>query len=291
MDKNMQGGSVPEANASDQKNLDVPSLIKYIVKKIADDNITAYAAQVTLFIIMSAVPFLLVFLALIRFTPITEDMILKAIEFVIPDQAAGWVAMIVDEVYNVGRVLIFSLIFAVYSSAKCIHSLRNGLNRVFEVKETRNWFILRARAMLETLAMIAVIIATLLLLVFGNKIQDIVRDNFPNMISITDFLIKGRLVILFVLLILLFTFIYKVIPNRPATWKSQLIGAIGCAMSWYVFAFFLSIAIKYLNGFSLYGSITTLVIIMFWLDISMIIFFVCGEVNNAFEMSLDLSDT
>ena len=125
---------------------------------------------------------------------------------------------------------------------------------------------------------------------FG-KVVYIVREYFPNMISITDFLIKGRLVILFVLLILLFTFIYKVIPNRPATWKSQLIGAIGCAMSWYVFAFFLSIAIKYLNGFSLYGSITTLVIIMFWLDISMIIFFVCGEVNNAFEMIMAVIQT
>ncbi len=271
--------------------MDKISLVKYIMKKISDDNITAYAAQVTLFIIMSAVPFLLVFLALIRFTPISEDMILKAVEFVIPDRASDFVANIVDEVYNVGRVLIFSLIFAVYSSAKCIHSLRNGLNRVFEVKETRNWFILRARAMLETLAMIAVIILVLLLLVFGNKIQIIVRDYFPNMISLTDFLIKGRFIILFVLLILLFTFIYKVIPNRPATWKSQLVGAIGCAMSWYVFAFFLSLAIKYLNGFSLYGSITTLVIIMFWLDISMIIFFVCGEVNNAFEMIMAVIQT
>ncbi len=271
--------------------MDKSSLVKYILKKISDDNITAYAAQVSLFIIMSAVPFLLVFLSLIRFTPISEDVIIKAVEYVIPEQASGWVTLIVDEVYNVGRVLIFSLIFAVYSAAKCIHSLRNGLNRVYEVKETRNWFVLRLRAMLETLVLIAVIILTLLLLVFGTKIQALVRDYFPHMISLTDFLIKGRMIILFLALIAVFTFIYKVIPNRPATWRSQLVGAVGCAISWYVFSFFLSLAIKYLNGFSLYGSITTLVVIMFWLDISMIIFLVCGEVNNAFEMIMAVIQT
>ena len=83
-----------------------------------------------------------------------------------------------------------------------------------------------------------------------------------------------------------FMFIYKVLPNRTATFKSQLIGAVGCSAAWYVFSFGLSVYVDYFNGFSLYGSLTTIFLLMFWLYISMYIFLVCAEVNNLFEILL-----
>ena len=61
---------------------------------------------------------------------------------------------------------------------------------------------------------------------------------------------------------------------------------MGCAAAWYVFSFGVSIYIDYFHGFSLYGSLTTIVLIMFWLYFAMYIFLVCGEVNNAIEMIL-----
>ena len=265
--------------------MDYKALIDYFGKKITRDNITAYAAQAALFILLSAIPFLLVFVSLIRFTPVTEDMVLRVIEYVMPGEVAPWLSQITDEVYhNSTRAMIFNLVFAVYSSAKCIHSLRNGLNTVYEVKETRNWFKLRLRAMIETFFLIVGIVLLLVLVVFGEKIRALGTQYYPDFENVFDILLKGRLVIIFFVMIALFTFIYKAIPNRPATFKSQLIGAIGCTAAWYIFSIGLSIVIRFFNGFSLYGSLATVVICVFWLDICMIIFFVCGEVNNAFEM-------
>jgi len=99
-------------------------------------------------------------------------------------------------------------------------------------------------------------------------------------------LIFPGLLILFFVLIVFFMFIYKVLPNRTATFKSQLIGAVGCSAAWYVFSFGLSVYVDYFNGFSLYGSLTTIFLLMFWLYISMYIFLVCAEVNNLFEILL-----
>jgi membrane protein len=261
------------------------SIIAYFSKKITKDNITAYAAQAALFMILSVIPFLLVFVSLIRYTPISQDTVVKTIHYILPGEVSPWVSSIVKEVYtNSARAMIITVIFAVYSSAKCIHSLRNGLNEIYEVKETRNWFKLRVRAMIETFLLILGIILVLILVVFGEKLKALGAGRFTAASQIFDFLLKGRLLIIFVVLTVIFAFIYKAIPNHICTLRSQLVGAVGCTAAWYVFSFFLSIAIRFFNGFSLYGSLTTIVIISFWLDICMIIFFICGEVNYAMEM-------
>ena len=138
--------------------------------------------------------------------------------------------------------------------------------------------------MIETFLLILGIILVLILVVFGEKLKALGAGRFTAASQIFDFLLKGRLLIIFAVLTIIFAFIYKAIPNHVCTFRSQLVGAIGCTAAWYVFSFFLSIAIRFFNGFSLYGSLTTIVIVAFWLDICMIIFFACGEVNYALEM-------
>jgi membrane protein len=265
--------------------MDYKHLASFVLKKIKLDNIGAYAAQAALFIIMSAIPFLLVFLSIIRFTPVTESMILSGIEILLPGNMSPTLVYIVDEVYyNSGKILPMAAIFAIYSAAKAVQSLRYGLNIVYDIEETRNWFVLRFRAMIETFVLILVISLLMLLMVFGRKIQNLLVEYTPIIAVVTEMILKLRMVILFFVLILFFTSIYKFLPNRKATFRSQLVGAIGCSVAWYVFSFGLSIYVNYFNGFSLYGSLTTILLLMFWLYISMYIFLVCGEINNVFEV-------
>ncbi len=262
-------------------------VLSYFIKKIKEDNIGAYAGQASLFLIMSMIPFLLVLLSLLRFTPVSESMILAGIELISPGYVSSTVVAIVDEVYhNTGGVLFVSLVFSVYSAAKTIQSLRYGLNIVYEIDETRNWFILRLRAMVETFFLILAILILAILLMFGKTIQDMLVEYVPIVAVVTETILKLRMLILFFVLIGIFTVIYKVLPNRKATFRSQLVGAVGCSVAWYVFSFGVSIYIEVFNGFSFYGSLTTIVLMMFWLYFAMYIFLVCGEINNAFEMIL-----
>ncbi|MCD8365616.1 MAG: YihY/virulence factor BrkB family protein, partial [Clostridiales bacterium] len=243
------------------------------------------AGQAALFLIMSIIPFLLVLVSLIRYTPVTESLLLTAIELVSPGYMSSTVISIVDEVYhNTGGVLVVSLVFAVYSAAKTIQSLRYALNKVYEIEETRNWFALRFRAMLETFALIIAILLLMILLMFGREIQDVLAEYAPFVAVVTEVILKLRLLILFFVLTGIFDVIYQAIPNRKATFRSQLAGAVGCSAAWYVFTFGVSVYINYFNGFSLYGSLTSLVLIMFWLYFAMYIFLVCGAVNSSLEL-------
>ena len=260
-------------------------IVKDFLSKLKRDNVGAYAAQATLFIIMSVLPFLLVFSSLLRYTPITESMILNGIHKFMPGSISPLFVSVIDETYkNSAKLLVPAIIIAIYSSAKAVQSLRYGLNIIYDIPETRNWFVLRFRAMLDTLLLILVMIVLLLLLVFGRKIQGLLVQHAPIVSKVTEMILKMRMVVIFIMLIAVFCFIYKFLPNRKATFRSQLVGAVGCAAAWYVFTFGLSIYVNFFQGFSLYGSLTTLLLIMFWLSICMYIFMVCGEVNSRFEV-------
>ncbi len=251
-------------------------------KKIMGNRIGVYAAQSALFLIMSAIPFLLVLISLLRFTPVTEEAVLAGIEFVSPDLISDSVIRIVDEVFHNARgVLVISLVIAVYSAAKTIQSLRTGLNLVYEIEESRNWFLLRLRAMIETVILILLILLLMILLMFGRTIQGAIEQYLPWIANVTAIILRFRILILFFALILLLGFIYMTIPNRKMRFRDQLPGAILCAAAWYVLTFALSIYIDYFNGFSFYGSMTSVVLIMFWLYIAMFIFLVCGMINSS----------
>ena len=145
-------------------------IVKDFLSKLKRDNVGAYAAQATLFIIMSVLPFLLVLSSLIRYTPVTESMILNGIHKFMPGSISPLFVSVIDETYkNSAKLLVPAIIIAIYSSAKAVQSLRYGLNIIYDIPETRNWFVLRFRAMLDTLLLILVMIVLLLLLVFWTQ--------------------------------------------------------------------------------------------------------------------------
>ena len=73
------------------------------------------------------------------------------------------------------------------------------------------------------------------------------------------------------------------LPNRKADLRSQLPGSILCALAWSVFSFGLSVYVDYFNGFSMYGSLTTIALLMLWLYFCMYILMICAELNDVYE--------
>ena len=75
-------------------------------------------------------------------------------------------------------------------------------------------------------------------------------------------------------------------PNKKLTLASQLPGAVVCALAWNVISWILSVYIDYFNGFSMYGSLTTIALLMLWLYFCLYSALVCAEFNVTFENHL-----
>lgn len=234
--------------------------------------------------ILSAIPFLMLFSSLIQYTPITEGMILQLVNQAMPQYIAPFVISIINEVYTKSfGIVSVAAVAAIWSAAKGVQYLTDGLNVVNDIEETRSWFVLRFWAIIYTIVFALVIILVLICLVFGHSLQDLIIRYVPLMEYVMDIIMKLRVLVLLVIMIVLFLVVFTLIPNRKTTFRSQLPGAIICALSWYLFSWGFSVYVNYFNGFSMYGSLTTIVLIMLWMYFCMMSMLMSAEFNVVFD--------
>ena len=255
--------------------------------KCKRDKINAYSAQSAFFIILSLIPFLMVFSSLLQYTSVTEGTLLKIIERVMPEYIAPFLISLIDEVYNRSAGIIsITAIVAIWSAAKGVQYMTDGLNSVNDLEETRNWLVLRMWAVVYTVIFLVAIVFTLLVIVFGNSLQKLASQYIPLLRHAVDLLAHFRGLIMLVMLIVFFDVIFTALPNKKLTFKSQLPGAAICGVAWYIFSIGVSIYVDYFNGFSMYGSLTTIALIMLWLYFCMYIMMMSAEVNVIFNDSI-----
>ena len=252
---------------------------------LSEKHMSAYAAQAAYFIILSFIPFMLLLMTSIKYTPLTREEVINVVMQVFPENFEGFIRGIVGEVYakSLGVVPISALI-ALWSAGKGIQALTNGFNTIYQVQETRNFIVTRIRSVIYTLIFVIAIVLTLILQVFGNSLQRELSNRFPFLDRLVTTIISMRLLISLGLLSLVFLMLYKFIPNRKATFRSQLPGAVLSAVCWSTFSFFFSIYLDFFNNAAnMYGSMTTIVLILLWMYLCMICVMIGAQVNYYFE--------
>ena len=81
------------------------------MNRMAQDHVSAFAAQAAFFILMSFVPFLMLLLPLVTYVSITKDMVVEMILQVMPDAGdfRSFLLSIIQEVYD--KVIAEKFIF------------------------------------------------------------------------------------------------------------------------------------------------------------------------------------
>ncbi len=262
----------------------VKSLTGFVMRT-QKDHVGAYAAQAAYFIILSFIPIMLFLMTLVQYTPLTYNAVREAIISFMPKEIQSFVLGIVAEVFSKsGAVLPVTLVTALWSAGKGMQAITNGLNTIYHVKETRNWLLTRLWSVIYTVLFVFALIGSLILLVFGNSIQQTLMKYVPFLGEVVGRFLGARNFLAFVVLVFVFLFLYKVLPNRKASLKSQLPGAVLTAIAWSVFSFGFSIYFTFFPNFTnMYGSLTTIILIMLWMYICMNIVLFGAEINAYYE--------
>ena len=260
-------------------------LILGFMKRMQEDHIGAYAAQSAYFLIMSFIPFVLVLTAIVQYTPLTYKVVRQAIIGVVPDNLQEFVLKIIAEVFTKSvAVLPISGVFALWSSGKGMMSLIAGLNTIYHVKETRNWLINRIYSVLYMFLFAIALIISLLMLVMGNRIHSLLVVRMPLLGRMMGRILNAKTFLVFVVLFLVFLVLYRYLPNRKASLKSQVPGAFIIAVAWSLFSYFFSLYFTFFPNFSnMYGSLSALIMVMLWLYVCMNLLLYGAEINAYFE--------
>lgn len=257
------------------------------MKKIRDvaayfvtKQVGLYAANASFFLILSIFPALVVLLALMRYTGLQMESFTELLSGVLPEVLMPLANRLVRSAYvnASGAVLSVSALAALWSAGRGMRSFVEGLNAIYEVKESRGYFRTRLLSMGYTFAFLLVLLLTLVLHMFGNSLLRLLHT-LPLSGFLLD-LLDVRLLVLLVLQAVLFTAMFTMLPNGRTCVLGNIPGALLASVGWQVFTRAYSFYCQRFTAYaSVYGSVYVAALGMLWLYFCICIVF-CGGVLN-----------
>lgn len=253
-------------------------------KQITRDNLNAYAASIAFFFFLSLVPMLMLICSILPYTSLTEADLMKLVAEMVPASMESFFISQISYVYDKSPgVLSVSAVITVWSAAKGVLALMRGLNAVNGLSENRNYILLRIEASIYTVIMLGALLVSLVFMVFGNVIKGLVVQRIPHITVLLDLLSHFRFLLTWAVLTLVFTLLYTWIPNKKMKMKYQVPGAVFAAVAWSMFSYGFSVFVDRYNGLSMYGSLTTIIIVMIWIYCCMYIIMIGANMNRYFK--------
>ncbi len=257
--------------------------VRGIVSRITEDKITVYAAQASFFVIISAVPFLSMLISVAGlFLPTDLTALFDVLP--VPAQFSDVFRTLLDEIRAAPNIPLLSVsaVTTLWSASKGVTAIRSGLEIVYRAGSSRGFVAHRLRSLLSTLAFIAVLIAAVILLLFGDFLVEWLR-----LTKIVNAFLPMRMPLFILFLGILFTVMYASTAKRSESVKKGILphlpGALFASVGWTLFSYFYSLYITHFpNASYLYGSLAAVCLIMLWLYFCMIILLLGAELNKLY---------
>lgn len=256
------------------------------VMHMTNDDGFALASHVALSSLLALFPFLIFVAALTGFLGMSDmaDRIATLLFDVWPEQVARPISREIHVVLTQprGDILTFGIIAALWFASNGVEALRVALNRAYGVGETRNYFYLRAQALLLVLFGTFVLISFALLIVFAPLVWRAVVAHAPLLEPFTARLNVSRYVIATLLTLGGLFIAHAVLPDGRRRLLDTLPGVAATLLLWLAsgvaFGAWLAGFADYVSTYAgLAGAMTALI----FLYLISICFVFGGELNAA----------
>ena len=220
------------------------------------DEMSVYAAQASFFIILAAFPFFMLLLCLINLTPfLQESDLLEGLVEIFPDNLDSLIITILHEVQTSTSTALISVsaLTAIWSSSKGILSIERGLNKAYGIEVSRNYFFRRLVCSGYTLLFTCFCAVSLVL--WG------IHSTIMMCFSILSF--------------------YVILPYQKQSVIQQIPGTAFTTLGWMTFSRAFSFYFRHFDNYHpMYGSLTTIILLMLWLYFGFCILFIGAEINS-----------
>lgn len=265
-------------------------LIISFAHKLRDDNVSAFSAATTLFIVISFFPFLMFLITITEYLPVTDVALFALIDTLLPQAISDYITNLLADLVNSagGTLIATTAIASLWAGSRGFLAIERGLNCIYEVEEQRNYFFRRMLSFVYTMIFALLILVVLSVFVFGNQIAGNLVQAYPTLENLAGLIKSIRTGVGLVIMVFFFTFMFRYIPSRreqSSSFLTELPGAIVAALGWIGFSFLYSLYIDNMPRFAaVYGSLTAIVLCILWLYICMYIMFVGAELNGLLKL-------
>lgn len=252
------------------------------------NNVSRSAAALAFYTVFSLAPALMIILAvagLFAGRLAAETELLRQIQTFIGTRAGGFVQVLAEGTSQGGAAsTVIGLALALFGATAVFVELQDSLNHIWNVDPKPEKFFHRLLYTRLLSFLMVLGIGLLLLVALGvgavlSAVQSRVGDLFPihpALFNVTS--LFGS----FVLMVVLFAAIYKILPDVLMSWKDVWVGATITAVFLAIGRFLITLYLARSNLRSVYGAAGSLVIILLWVYYSAHIFLLGAEFTKAY---------
>ncbi len=257
---------------------------KNLICRFIDDDVMALGTQLAYNLLLSFFPFLIFLFSVLGFSSLNSGDVIAGFGSLIPQEAFHLVEKTFSEIFDTQNkeILSFSFVFTIFAASGGFGSVIKGLNKAYNVKETRNFFYLQFISVICAFFLVFIIAAAMVMLVFGHIIGGFFFQRLGILESF-DFLWNYlRFAVVLLCMFCVFACLYYYAPCKKLKWKEVLPGAVFTTLVWVgssiVFAFYIN---NFGNYSKVYGSLGAVIILLLWFLISSVVILIGGEINAA----------
>ncbi len=267
--------------------------IKRLYQKFDTDQIWFMSSGVSYSILWVIIPTLLVLIGVLGFYFDKSNAIEKINEYINQALPFSFEAKdrFLDTISNKSAELMKNAwittaigLFGVFWAMSSMFSyLRDALNRIFEVKESLNFF----KGKLRDFVLLIIIIILFSLTTIITSLQQIDNDIIKFVASYinTMFVTNMRVLILlpFMISYVMFFFLYRYVPHYKIPTRAILFGAFISAMLYEILKYLFAYYIVHLSNYTLvYGAYGAIVIFMLWVYVISLIFCIGAAIGKIY---------
>ncbi|MGH9943530.1 MAG: YihY/virulence factor BrkB family protein [Pyrinomonadaceae bacterium] len=268
-------------------------LAKRVWTEMMEDDVFGRAAQLSYYFLLALFPLLLFLTSILGYfaeagSELRQEL-MTYLGTVLPTEATALINKTLNDVSegSGGGKLSFGILATLWAASNGMGAISETLNVAYEIKETRPWWKTRLVAVGLTLALAVLIVAALVLVLFGGRIAEWVAESFSfgSAFVFGWKILQWPLVLLFVLFS--FSLIYYMAPNKEIRrWEWVAPGTVIAVVLWLLVSFGFRLYLSYFNSYSAtYGSLGAVIILMLWFYFTGAAVLVGGEVNSEIEFA------
>jgi membrane protein len=267
----------------------LPGLAFIAVRRLFADEAVPLAGNIAFRMVFSIFPFLIFMTALAGFfgNAALAEQVVNFLLGVAPPQLVAPLAPEIRSVFTVPRTGLLSLAAAltIWSAMAGVDSVRVGLNRAYDVRETRNVVLLYGLGIVFVIGSAFLMLVVAVLLVVAPVALAIITHYAPGTLRDVSWLKALRYPVAIALLLSGLQLAHHLLPNKRQRFMDVFPGVLLTVLVWVALSAAFSIYLVNFNSFaSTYASLSGLFAAMFFLYLSALVLILGGEFNRTLQL-------
>lgn len=266
-------------------------LVVGLYNKVNDAEVFSNAAQVAFYFSFAIFPLLYFLVSLfgivLESSQGLKDELFSYLRQIMPFTVFDLVRRTVDEIIenSSGGKVTLGLAITLWSASAGFDAIRNALNSIYRLKETRLWFRTKAESLVLTFVISTLVGIVLAMVFYGWQFFKSVllklglEGDYPILLTAIQW------ISILAVMLLVCEVIYNLLPNfAKIRWEWITPGSIVAILMWVLLTTGFRTYLGYFNSYDrTYGSLGTMIILMLWLYLTASALMIGGAINAVLD--------